>query len=486
MKSYPVIVSCDWFSYSCSCEGGVIPELDSTYSDFTTASQFCAKESTENHPYYECSALMMQGRAPIAHIFYRCKRADHPFSCQVKVDNSRLYYAGWADSLTALIRALRWRVMFVNRIDVCGDFQFFANGRSPLLFAQDYLSAPTKSRPSFIRHSSNKVRAVATRFIKSVRFETLSWGTRDSAVQTNLYNKSLELREKCEKPWIRQRWIDGGLEMAEDGKEAHDVWRVEFSIDPARLMVLDKKSKSPIGSINLNHVYTPAALIELWEVLHPRYFTFHFLTKDAAASPDVRVRDLPIVTLFERSQCVSYQVKGLQYFRKSTRTDRLLLKRLGESLDSDNLTADEKSAIRRVTDMLLSRIRSGEDTASASNMQYDVIDDYLADCFRSLDCDDGTQSQRHDWRRRARMWSRMLMGSHDSDFEQFVDALQQLESLTGTETFESCLRFANYCAGGAMPDAVISDYIDCDVEETMLCQSLNSASHPVGDGSMEP
>lgn len=487
MKNYPVVISCDWFAYSCSCEGGRIPVLGDSIQDTITTAVFTLCEGTERHPFYESSFIAREGRAPIAHIFYGCKRADNRYSCQIKVDNSRLYYAHWGESLQALIRALHWRIMLCNRIDICADFNFFANGRSPLQFCQDYLSKPTASRPSFIRHSSNKLRAVVTRTLHNLNYETLSWGTRDSAVQVNLYNKSLELIDHADKPWIRQRWIENGL--IHDPKAGKYVWRVEFSINPSSLYIREKHSASPIGLLNLNHVYTPAALIETWNMLHPRYFTFHVLSKEDAERRDVRVRDLPICTLFNTSSMVKYEVRGLQYFRKSNRTDRLLLKRLEEQLGGDELTADEKVSVQHVLDMIRARIGQTAIGAERDNLANNVIDDYLVGCFRAIQQADTASpaSQLKEWKRKARMYTRMLIGAHDSEVERYFDAFRQLEELAGTDAFEQCLRYANYVAGGAMPDEVISDFVDEEIyREAHDCQSPYPQNTPSQTEDYQP
>lgn len=489
MKLYPIVVSCDWFSYSCSSEGGFTPELGWQLIDELSAHTFHIEETSERHPFYERACLAKEGNAPIAHLFFCCKRKDQPFSCQVKMDNSRLYYASWGESLQALVRALHWRVQFVNRIDVCADFNFFANGRSPLSFCQDYLSKPTKGRPSFIRHSSNKVRTVVTRTLHSLNYETLSWGTRDSAVQTNLYNKSIELSDHADKPWIRQRWIEAGLLHGDIDGKRHHVWRVEFSINPSALMLQDKDTAQIIGQLNLNHVNNPAALIETWNVLHPRYFTFHFLTKDAADNQSIRVRDLPLVTLFERDNCVKYFVKGIQYFRKSTRTDRLLIRRLMESIEEDQLNAEERTAYIAVTERLINQFMLKDEANVSHNLSEDTIDEYLQSCFEDITPinEDALATRNKENRRRARLWSRMLQGAHDPDLLNFQDALRQLEELCGTDTFEKCLKYANYVAGTTMPDEAISWWVDDEVLREAYCMPISkSANYPDEVGSQQP
>lgn len=467
MKSYPVVVSCDWFSFSCSCEGGLLPEPDTEYSDSVSTSHFRMFPGVEKHPYYESSCVAREGNAPIAHLFFRCKRKENEYSCQVKVDNSRLYFARWGESLMALIRALKWHICFVNRIDVCADFNYFANGRTPLQFARDYLSLPTKSRCSFIRHSSNKLRAVVTRSLHNLNYETLSWGSRDSAVQVNLYNKSIELTDHADKPWIRQRWIEGGLLHGDVGNgKKMSVWRVEFSIKPVQLMLIEKDSKSPIGSLNLNHVYTPAALIETWNLLHPRYFCFHELSLAAHNNPMVRVRDLPLVTLFREEDCVKYAVKGVQYFRKSGRTERLLLKVLSSQFEEDTLTSEERISVRHVESLLRERFLMANARASRNNIAQDVIDDYLKTCFHTYQeqPEDAPAFAQKDLSRRARLWVRMLQSSHDPDLQEFLAQFEKLDSIIGTADYERLQRAADYVVGSAL--------------ETMDCLSPNPQNTP--------
>lgn len=424
---------------------------------------------------YECAALAKAGNAPTAIIFYQCKRKDQQFSAQVKVENSRLYYAGWAEALLALIRALNWTVQRVNRIDVCCDFNTFANGRSPMKFCQDYLSKPTKGRPSFIRHSSNKVRAVATRRLTQVAYETLSWGTRDSAVQVNLYNKSLELTEKTDKPWIRQRWVENGLlhdpagKMS--GKPSH-VWRLEFSLNPSAVCLRAKKAND-VSEFNINHVCTPAALIETFNVLLPAYFSFHFLTKEDSNAAGKRVRDLPLVELFKYDDAVLYRPMGVRYFHKSTRTDRLLLKRLHAVIDDDALSSDEKQAFAVVVNRLIEIYLSDLSRFDLSKMSDSIMQSYLRECFAELTSSEGTKriAEQDQQQRRARRWVRMLRGAHDSDLAKYEEAMSRLLSYENDDAFKQCLEYCQKVSWAPLSDCsdALSDYIDCDVElETVI------------------
>lgn len=407
----------------------------------------------------------MEGNAPVAHLFYRCKRVDNPFSCQVKVDNSRLYYPKWGESLQALIRALGWRVMRIARIDVCCDFNHFANRRLPSLFVHDYLSEPTSLRCSFIRHSSNRFRVHGVRFLNDLRYETISWGTRESAVQTNLYNKSLELIDHADKPWIRQRWTEAGLLHGEIDGKMHHVWRVEFSIDPSAVFLKPKQPRDPVRDLSLSDVCTPAALAETFQMLHPRYFRFHELSKVASHTPSIRVRDLPDVTLFDRTDCQIFEVRGIRYYRKTTKGDYALLSKLSKAAEEISMTESERVAFYQFYDKLVDVTTARSLAIDRDAHQYDVVNAWLRDCFTShVDMDRlSPVSSDKALRRSTERWVRMLKGIRDESLDKLMDAMRMMEEMMGTAIFESCVQAANYVAGGFLPDEAIAAQVDEEV-----------------------
>ena len=118
--------------------------------------------------------------------------------------------------------------------------------------------------------------------------------------------------------------------------------------------------------------------------------------------------------------------------------------------------------------------------ASDDNLPEDTITQYLQSCFAEVIPlnDDTLRTQNREFSRRARLWARMLQGAHDPDMANFQDALRQLEELSGSSTFEQCVRYANYVAGTTMPDEAVSDWVDEEIlREAYVMPSLNSANH---------
>lgn len=464
MRPGNYVVSCDWFAVSVDTRGGHTPSLGDTFQDPDSAHSYIVGESAERHPFFESSCLMYEGRGSVCHVFYRPKRDSMVDSALVKVDNSRLYYARWDESLLACIRALGWRVRFINRVDICCDFNYFANQRLPLRFVQDYLSKPTATRPSFVRRGSNKFHAIGERSLRTLNYETLRWGNRDSPVQVNLYNKSLELQDHADKPWIRDRWADVGLLHGDVDGHKHYVWRVEFSINPGAV-TWQSKDMQHVRELSIDDVSTPYKLLDTFAAFVPRYFQFYYLTKAASRSPKVRVRDLQPVVLFDALNAAPYHPAPLRYYTKSDRTDRLLLRRLVSHVDEMQLDASEAAAVYTVVGLLQRRLSLTEDDAMC-NLLNATLDDYLAQMLHDHDVVPRVSAAQP--LRKAKRWVRVMRGAHDPDTERFMDALAKLEDLTGTAVFESLMQAGDYVAASAMPDEAISQWVDEDVERSIL------------------
>lgn len=465
MKNNLWLPSCDWFAVSCIASPHDLTALSSpSFVLEVGALHIDLKEPKESHPYYQRAALLRAGSYDIAHIFWECKRPEHRDSCLLKVANCRLYYAGWSDEVRAILAALRWRFHHIARVDVCVDFNFFANGRLPLSFVQDYLSRPRQSRPSFIRRGSNKFRAFGEKSTANLLYETLSWGTRDSAVQVNLYNKSIELTH-TDKPWIREKWEAVGLKDGKqsDGKIAY-VWRVEFSVNPAAvgwktLAEVDKV----VREMSIEDVATQGQLATTFAALLPRYFQFYTLTP-ADVRARRRVRDLSPVILFSEVDKASFVPASVRYFRKSTRADRNVFRKLQQYREELNLDEKQQQAWLEVQLKVAQLMRM-----KAPNLGEDVLTRWLQSSFSPVvkTEQDAVVAQRGVGR-----LVRMLQGAHDEDCESFMYAVHDYEEMTGDNAFKAMLAHANDIGSTWLPDEAIAEDFDRLTDEDMLASDV--------------
>lgn len=412
-KAFPYVLSCDWFAFSCLSTWaeakGYYPEktiqtkkdavgfpvferdqvaalfrevhregktafIERRVGDVITFShyEFRVCESLERHINYNCAVRVVYNGIDICHLFYSEKRNPGSNRCIAKVANSLLYTKDWPSIFTDCLRACGWRWVAVNRLDLCCDFNYFANGRLPALFVNDYLRKPTRDRPSFIRRGSNKWRAVGERTIKANMIDTLSWGTRDSPVQVNLYNKTKELLEVHNKPWIQAKWEQNGLKSGkDDAGKMHYVWRVEFSLNPSAI-AFRKKDRSSVIDVKLDSVCNQGALADLFSILLPRYFQFYYVP---AVNCPARVRDLQPVVLFDSVNESDIVPMTLSHSVNSGRTERLISKRLRQVLDTQQLTEQQMQSVMETARIFddVADMKTLKDVAPADDVLYQIL-----------------------------------------------------------------------------------------------------------------
>lgn len=460
MVTEKYVVSCDWFSVSCDTPADFSPEDGSEYRFGTHV--FSLRPAVERHPMFERAALVYEGNCAVAHIFWGDKRSipsrkGRLYSAVAKVANSRLYYRDWAVHFDAMLHALSFREHHIQRVDVCVDFVYFFNRRLPLRFCGDYLSQPTKSRPSFIRRGSNKLNCRVERTMRHLDFQTLSWGSRESPCQVNLYNKSRELKDVKDKPWIRHRWYDAGIITPDDTK--HSVWRMEMSLNPSAVALRDKES-AVVREVSIYDVCNSSSLSLLFQSLIPRFFQFFYLAQSDIADSKKRVRDLRPVKLFDVSDDVPYVPSSIRYFRSTGRMQKLFRRRLIDNIMSDQLTGEERKAYQ----LILKRFDSVHDVKpdeKAYTIAFDTITEYLQSCFAKLTY---PEKPKDDVQRAVNRYVRMMLGSHDDDVQRYMDAFRQFYEIEGTDAFGSLLSFADKVAGGFLPDDLICQEVDEDLE----------------------
>ena len=432
MRTFPYVLSCDWFSYTCyvpfafrSVSPANENKLAKLYRVYKYHSfEFEVVASKEFHPCFSMSCSLRWNDVEVCSLFFGDKRNPKSLAGIAKVANSFLYYGDWARVFLGALSAVGWRRVSVKRVDVCADFELFLNGRKPLQFIHDYLSAPTASTPSFIRKSSNKyvatgVRAVAANIVQSVR-----WGTRESPVQVNLYNKTQELADVKMKPWIVEKWRQNGLQTGIDEHgRTHWVWRVEFSIDCQQL-ALRMRNKSKVWDVSLNDVADQASLANLFAVLVPSYFQFYTLTLDDVRR-HAKVRDLQPIELFDIVN-LPKNVTTMTLSRKigSGRTERLLANRLGELVASGAISKDKRDAALQVQSQLLAL------SACKDSVDESAAEDVLADFIYGLTAPQDIKLSRMSRAiasHHAHRFARLLRCGNSNEFADYAWACEALQ-----------------------------------------------------------
>lgn len=205
-----------------------------------------------------------------------------PNSCHIRLTNRTCYYDNAAEIMFDFIVRYKYTFMRISRIDICLDFEYFDSLDNPQDFVQRYL----KGR--YAKINQTNIRSVGKDLWDGRVWNSLSWGSPKSQISTKLYNKTLELKECKDKPYIRQAWAMAGLvddfiklTKTKKGEEYKPIiWRLEFSIKSSVkgwFVIEDttaKKTKPRSIHNTLDCYFSKQQILNVFASLTEHYFHF--------------------------------------------------------------------------------------------------------------------------------------------------------------------------------------------------------------------
>lgn len=204
-------------------------------------------------------------------------------ACHIRLTNRTCYFNNPVQILQLFLEQYGFHYQRISRIDICLDFEKFDYGDLPCDFVDRYM----KHKYSKINQAG--LSAHGRDMWDGRRWNSLKWGEPKSMVSTKLYNKSMELEQVHDKPYIRQAWRASGLvddeyyltKLNETGETYKpQIWRVEFSIKSSTrnwYVVEDcngSKSKILSKRNTLDNYQTKEDLMNVFFSLCEHYFHF--------------------------------------------------------------------------------------------------------------------------------------------------------------------------------------------------------------------
>lgn len=205
----------------------------------------------------------------------------------IKLANPVLYVTDWYFILMDILSVLGWTIHNLTRVDLACDLNYFVGGLLPSTFIRNYVS---KVNHSYIRHGSNKWACYGRKEMRTNVYDSIRWGSRASGVSVYLYNKSKELREQKNKPWIKAAWEKAELSTTKD------VWRVEISITSQGLG-LKRIADNCFHTLFIEDLQNGDMVKDMFLTFSAVYFKFFRTDKEAK-----RKRDLKEIELIPRLQ----------------------------------------------------------------------------------------------------------------------------------------------------------------------------------------
>ena len=203
-------------------------------------------------------------------------------ACHYRLVNRTCYVNNPIDFLREFLIIHSLKFQSIKRLDICLDFNQFDSGKNPSKFVAEFM------RGEIAKINQANISAHGKDGWDGRIWNSLKWGAPTSAVSTKLYNKTLELKEGTDKPWIRENWKLAGL------TNQKDVWRVEFSINSNSNSIIDKNTGEYVLK-SLDTYDDKRKLMFQWHVLASHYFHFKKkeLTRNGTPKPKNRCADVP-------------------------------------------------------------------------------------------------------------------------------------------------------------------------------------------------
>lgn len=144
----------------------------------------------------------------------------------LKLSNRVLYSEKYIEILYELINLLHLSYKGITRIDLCYDCNKFYCGRNIPKFLKTFVTKSIEEVGGIYRKGSTQFSCHGSRTSNKNKITSISFGSPQSNVRAYIYDKTLELQEVKDKPWIRKVWEMNGLK----NDEKNHVWRAEISI----------------------------------------------------------------------------------------------------------------------------------------------------------------------------------------------------------------------------------------------------------------
>lgn len=313
--------------------------------------------------------------------------------CTIKLHNRVLYSAQFIELLKSIIAYLRVQYVGVTRLDLCYDCNYLKNGRSVHDFLLQYFVHNPYCSGHIVRNGSRRVQVNATRTLNgATTISAMRWGSKSSAVGAYCYNKSLELLEVHDKPWIREVWEKAGLVndydtkgwTALDDREKRQkvehgssvdyikkaVWRFELSIKSEGRDIINLNT-GQLFRIDLSYLTTQEHVEKLFYTYASKYFDFRESTGQS------EIRNYPKMCIFEVSGNAELKPVHINKCADTGRTEKIAANKLRKlAATYSDLTTQDLSAINAAVNFLYEI--SGMKKSEHERRRYDAYISHLA------------------------------------------------------------------------------------------------------------
>lgn len=256
----------------------------------------------------------------------------------VKIHNRFLYSQNYIKLLYNICATFKLSIKGLTRLDLCYDCNSFHNGLKPHKFIKEFVTAEFDSPRYIYKVGAKQFRVYGGKSVSSAtKFSGIEFGSGKSSKRCYIYDKTRELEEVKDKPWIRQYWQENGL--ISDAKT--HVYRAEISIKCDGMDLLNM-STGELFKLSPEYLKSQPAIEKLFHFYAARMFRFHRKGKHT------RVRDYDRIELFENSPIITCKPKKICVNADTGRTEKICVSTLSKlSCQYSDLSQEYSSALSR-------------------------------------------------------------------------------------------------------------------------------------------
>jgi len=253
-----------------------------------------------------------------------------PDAVIVKFKNRQLYGTDIIEIAKLFLEQNGLIYKSITRLDLAIDFNKFQNGLLPSTFIDKFMKC------EFLKIGRGKFTLIGEQKFKHV-YQYLRFGQKTADVNVYLYNKTTELNQVQDKPYIRKLWALMGLDLTKD------IWRLEISIKGSGTHYVDTTT-SEATKIDLSSLDDSEYLSNVYKSYIHQYF--RFCQNDGQCNKN-RMKE---VCLFDNMHG-TFKPLYLPRTTGSNRSDKIFVKKL-YMLDqelrgfNDNMISAQKDILR--------------------------------------------------------------------------------------------------------------------------------------------
>ena len=256
----------------------------------------------------------------------------------VKIHNRFLYSQNYIRLLYNICDTFKLSIKGLTRLDLCYDCNNFHSGLKPHKFIKEFVTAEFDSPRYIYKVGAKQFRVYGGKSVSSAtKFSGIEFGSGKSSKRCYIYDKTRELEEVKDKPWIRQYWRENGL----ISDEKTHVYRAEISIKCDGMDLLNM-STGELFKLSPEYLRSQPAIEKLFHFYAARMFRFNRKGKHT------RVRDYDRIELFENSPIITCKPKKVCVNADTGRTEKICVSTLSKlSCQYSDLSQEYSSALSR-------------------------------------------------------------------------------------------------------------------------------------------